>query len=226
MFRKILAASTLSFALAAPASAANIDYFTGGSDTAIPGLTGFSTTGAMMDGMSVTACFTILGCQTRVWTDLAAPNSGGVSGTDWGLTLTGDSFTNDWLFTMSPNLGQLVSLLLDGRSGLTIFDRTFGGATGTDGSALGLDWFTALDGGTDIDVTYLDPTGIGGAAPVGDLFQQVFIAFGSTGPRGDFAFVQDTDNDSRFTGKVSEPSTLMLLGLALIALARTRRRPH
>ena len=33
----------------------------------------------MMDGMSVTACFTVLGCQTRAWADIAA-NSGGVTG--------------------------------------------------------------------------------------------------------------------------------------------------
>lgn len=223
MIRRFLAAVSLAFAFTAPSSAAVINYFEGGTATDIPGLTGFATTGAMMDGMSVTACFTVLGCQTRVWADLAAPNSGGVSGTGWGLSLTGDSFGGAWLFTMGDNLGQLVSLLLDGRSGLTIFDRTEP-SFGTDGSAQGMDWFTSLNAGTIIDVTYLDPTGVGGAPPVGDLFQQVFIDFGQTGPRTGFSFVQDTDNDSRFTGKVSEPSTLMLLGLALIALARTRRR--
>jgi hypothetical protein len=224
MVKRLLAACALAFAVAAPSSAAVITYAEGGTPTDIPGLTGFSTTGAMMDGMSVTACFTVLGCETRAWADTGA-TSGGVSGTGWGLAVTGDTFSADWLFTMADNLGQLVSLLLDGRSGLTIFDRTFGGGFGTDGSALGRDWDTSLNAGTIVDVTYLDPTSVGGAAAVGDLFQQVLVEFGTTGPRIDFSFVQDTDNDSRFTGKVGEPSTLMLLAFALFGLARFARRP-
>ena len=223
MVKRLLAAFTLAFAVAAPGSAATINYATAGVPTNIPGLTGFATTGAMMDGMDVTACFTVLGCQTRSWADLGA-NSGGVAGTGWDLALTGDSFTGNWLFNMGTDLGQLVSLLLDGRGSFVVFDRTFGGATGTNGSALGTDWFTALNGGTTIDVTYLDPTSVGGAAAVGDLFQQVFVNFGQTGPRIPFSFQQDTDNDSRFTNKVAEPSTLLLIGIALLALGRIARR--
>jgi hypothetical protein len=106
---------------------------------------------------------------------------------------------------------------------LTIFDRTLGGAVGTPGSALGRDWTSALGDNTTINVTFLDPTTINGAPAVNDIFQQVFVDFGATGPRVDFTFRQDTDNDSRFND-VPEPSTLLLLGLGMLAFAGVHRR--
>lgn len=225
MIKRLFATIALSVVVASPVTAATINYFTGGTAADSPGLTGFVTTGADMDGMQVTACFTAGGCQTRAWTDRAAPGSGGVTGTGWDLSLTGDSFGGAWLFDLpTANLGQLVSLLLDGSTGFVLFDRTFGNAAGTDGSANGFDWDTTLNTGTVAAVTYLNPTGINGAAPVGDVFQQLFVNFGQTGPRTSFSFQQDTDNDLRATGKVPEPSTLLLLGIALLAWVGLRRR--
>ena len=222
MLRKLLAASALAFAVASPASGATINYIVDNTDPiSIPGLTGFATTGAMMDNLRVRACFSLAGCESRLWADTGA-TSGGVSGTGWGLNLTGDTFTADWNFTMSDNLGQLVSILLDGSNAFTIFDRTEP-SFGTDGSAQGRDWTTGLNAGTVIDVTYSNPTGIGAAPPVGDLFQMVFVEFlDGTGPRTNFSFQQDTDNDARFA--IPEPSTLLLIGLAALGLAATRRR--
>ena len=76
-------------------------------------------------------------------------------------------------------------------------------------------------------MTFLDPTRIDGgpALAVGDIFQQVFVEFGATGPTADFTFRQDTDNDSRFNPPtIPEPSTLLLLGLGMLALAGVHRR--
>lgn len=157
------------------------------------------------------------------WSDF-----GGVSGNGWGLSLTGDTFSAPWVFTISPNanLGQLRLLVLDGLNALTVFDRT-SPSPGTAGSAAGFDW-SCLAGSCDTAiVTYDYAVGIGAAAPVGDLWQVVSINFfvndADQGPRADFSFRQDTDNDARQT-QVPEPGVVGLLGLALAALGFMRRR--
>lgn len=193
----------------------------------IPGLTGFATTGAMMDGMSVTACFGIVDptCQTVFWSDTGA-TSGGAFGTGWSLSLTGDSFGGAWLFDFtSDTLGQLTSLILDGSTGFTVFDTT-SPSFGTDGSAQGMDF--AILNNANLDglaiATYSMIVAVSPAGPVGDLFHVLTVTFdGNAGPRTDFSFVQDTDNDSRF-GTVSEPGTLSLLALGFVAAGLARRR--
>jgi hypothetical protein len=199
------------------------EAFTGPNTVSIPGLTGFATTGAMMDGLSVQAVFSGGLNETLLWADTGA-TSGGVTGSGWSLSLTGDSFTAPWTFTFSPNasLGQLQLLVLDGRNALTIFDRTLPN-TGTPSSAQGRDWECFLGNCNDATVTYDYAAGIGADLPVGDLWQVVSIDFGDLGPRDTFQFRQDTDNDSRLT-QVPEPGVIALLGLTLAAMGFARRR--
>jgi hypothetical protein len=223
----------------APTHAAVV--ITEGANTSnIPGLTGFTTTGAMMDGLSVTATFASGFSQTLLWADIDA-DGGGVSGTGgWALRLDGDTFTAPWNFTgrtlATGAADPLNQLDLNGLNALTVFDRTFGGAEGTPGSASGNDF--ECTGAPDIclnprivRVLYDFRVNVGAAPAVGDLFQTVSITFctGVEGPctpnavAGNWSFLQDTDNDSRIL-IVPEPTTLALLGIALAGLGFSRRR--
>ena len=192
-----------------------------------PGLTGFVTTGADMTGMAVTVAFNGGADSTFAWATTGAA-SGGVTTPLWSLTLNGDSFSAPWQFSfLAAGAGlQLTHLALSGLSGFTIFDRTFGGVEGTIGSANGTDFaFTSGCGSCNALVNYSGQTSIGGAAAVGDLWQIVDVTFtGGSGPRENFAFVQDTDNDIR--AMIPEPETyaLMLGGFGLMGLIARRRR--
>jgi hypothetical protein len=192
-----------------------------------PGLTSFVTTGADMTGMMVTVAFNGGPDSTFAWATTGAA-LGGVTTALWSLTLNGDSFSAPWQFSfLNPTVAlQLTHLALSGLSGFTIFDRTFGGVEGTTGSSSGTDFaFTSGCGSCNAVVNYSGQTSIGGAPAVGDLWQIVDMTFtGGSGPRENFAFVQDTDNDIRVMIPEPESYALMLGGIGLMALIARRRR--
>jgi len=240
-----LAALAFVLGLAQGPAHAVVVITTGAATNNIPGLTGFATTGAMMDGLSVTATFASGFSQTLLWADTGA-QSGGVTGAGWSLSLDGDTFAAPWNFTntrqgATGGPDALNRLMLDGLNALTIFDRTFGGLEGTPGSAAGNDWdctgapdICAVTGRV-VRVQYDFQVSVGANAAVGDLWQTVAIDFctATEGPcirngvAGNWAFLQDTDNDARLTA--AEPGSLALLGLALGAagwLSRWRKHAN
>lgn len=231
MFRLYQLTLAVVFSLAAlPAGAAILTEDNSSPDN-IPGLTGFQTTGADMVGMEVTATFGSGFSETLSWT-ATGTDSGGVSGSGWSLTQSGDTFGSfSWAFSFTDDLVRhdvslLTGLTLNGIPGLTVFDRTEP-SPGTDGSESGWDLETNLTNDALVAGEYSDPVGIGGKKPVGDIFHTLTIDF--TGLSGDgvrstdFTFVQDTDNDSRLT-QVPLPGTLALLALGLLGLGAASRR--
>ena len=100
---------------------------------------------------------------------------------------------------------------------------------GSAGSGLGYS-FESLGGNTDATAAafFTNVWGLGGADPVGDLFEEVTIRFDRAGFGGlqggdNLSFRLDTDLLDGFAVTVPEPSAIVLLLVGAVAMARRRR---
>jgi len=201
-----------------------------------------------MTGMMVSWTFATGGSSSASWTDLTGGFHGVAIGTGYlRVSSTATTFTANWQLLNGAGQG-ISSIRLNGAPGRTLFDCGLNtdvtptgcdntgngnGAFGTAGSADG--WSLRTVGGGSytgaVSAQYANLVGLGAAAPVGDLFEQVTINFdGSVGAGQSYTFRADTDNSSFDAPPpnvvVPEPSTYALLsmGLAAIIIARRKRQ--
>lgn len=188
------------------------------------GLTGFSTDGADMAGMSVTAFFSGGGSETIAW---AATSSiaGAANGSGWSLTESGDTFGGTWTLTNLSGPG-IIGLLLNGTPGNTLFDIPAAGDSVGSGGGIAFT-LTGVAPAFDITATYRNIVSINGALPQGDLWTTLDLSFSSSmNAASTFSFRQDTDSAATAGDitPVPAPGSLALVGLGLLMLGRRGSR--
>ncbi|HEY9711382.1 MAG TPA: hypothetical protein V6D48_24450, partial [Oculatellaceae cyanobacterium] len=153
-------------------------------------LTGFSTYGNMMSGMRVTANFLNGSSESLIWS-ATDDDAGGVFGTGWSLTQSGNSYDSLWTFNSSSQV--ISSLAIAAIPGNTVFDTYpyLYGPLQTNGSAEGWEFQTTVGQGPN-SYNYSDPIDIS----AGDLFGTLSLYWNS-GFTGSIQFRADTDSGSR-----------------------------
>lgn len=189
----------------------------------VPGISQFTTHGADMAGMTVTVNF-VGGSETVQWVATGASTGAATGASGWSISAAGDTFnTNAWAADFGDL--QVTSFVLDGSTGLTLFDRNFDPLPGTPGSADGRDFVSTLLNDDDVLATYSNVVGVGAVPPVTDIFHILTVSFAEVENgtiSGAFDFTQDTDNDIRI--QIPEPAMLPLFGLGLASIAIISRK--
>lgn len=184
---------------------------------------GFKTTGADMVDMTVKVCDSS-GCESRAW-EKTGTESGAAVGTDWSLSLDGDSFDPNKAFVLKTTRA-ITGFSMDGRSGQTTFDIVTNPEASL-GSQLGRP-FTFIESQPDIEkinVRYVDALAVKEIF-YDDLYLVMEVDFGGASFTGQLLFQTDTDNTGVITRlrptPAPEPATLVLVAGALLGLAAAR----
>jgi hypothetical protein len=163
--------------------------------SAATALTGYQTTGNLMDGMRVTVGYLNGGFETQIWGTVgpARNKSGGAFGSSWSLTQTGDTFgfrdETWWPWTLNVSGNRPIAAInIDAVPGNTVFD-TIGGRTVTPNSADGRPFTLYYSDNGPTAVDYTVPIDIS----QGDLFGQLTLSW-NQGFSGRLQFLADTDN--------------------------------
>lgn len=228
--RILVVAGALTFVESATAQAVQESF---GTEYRTTALTGFDTRGVNMVGMRVTG-YMATGAVTSTWGAIAGSGSNilyGVRNADFQVYLPANQGSSNAIWFTTVFRGAMSRLEFNGAPGNTVFDRWFNFTAGTPGSANGSDIFIEPRDIWNTTVTYRNAVGVGGNAPVGDLFETMDITYGTAVTGGFFPdFRADTDNsalNSPITPAVTatpEPASLALLATGLVAVAAGRRR--
>ena len=218
------AGSALSVLVLAPLAASAATYTTDSITSVVAG-------GPGQVGIEVTANFSNAASETLPWVDTAGAGNV-LSPNRWGLSVSGDTFSNDWNLFVGASL-NLTSLVINGVPGNVVFDLTTSPGDGTSGSGPGLTFTTVFSG---VTAAYSNPVALSSdpTNPVGDLFTTLTLTFPNGFSGEDFFYRADTDkaNTPLMTGTTPPPTgtpepsavlgllTLGLVGRRLVSKAR------
>jgi hypothetical protein len=158
-----------------------------------PSFTDMSSGGNLV-GASVTATFADTTTETVTWSSLGG-GAGNAVGTGWSVAQSGDTFSNPFTVTNNRAGGvAMADLVIDLNPSSNVWNTMLG--TGkTAGSGTGLTF--VITGGSfagSVVYEYTGLVGLGAAAPLGDLYTQLEIAFTNVLPSGQtLQFKADTD---------------------------------
>ncbi|GAB1342843.1 PEP-CTERM sorting domain-containing protein [Gemmatimonas sp.] len=238
------------FAVTTPVAAQTSTFVAGTTYSSDP-LNTYTTFGQYMLGMNMTWTFDDGSFDSAVFAPFIGPSNDLMAGVKknglmFGLEWNDDTFMDSW-FADNKTGKTISSIRLNGQPGKVVFDCgwTSNGCAavgdpemliGSTNSARGRSFQVGFTIGTSMAITgeYANLVGLGGAEPVGDIFEQFTMRF-TNGfvNNGYVGFLLDTDNTSGvITRRVPPPvstvpeptsSALMLLGFSVLWGARHRR---
>ena len=187
------------------------------------GLTGFTTEGDDMVGMTVRVTYGDNTTSSAVWAATGA-DAGAATGSDWSLSLDGDSFGAAWEFDVTGSK-RVSKIFLNGAPGMTVFDILADDGY-TAGSALGAPFeiLSGISTPDNVTANYSNPLSLNADAHLGDLYVTLAIDLGdqAIAPGSGFTFRADTDN--AVTEIVPEPATMSVLALGALAAWRRKKK--